>query len=64
MAARGSDPFAALFVSLTGQSSVTEPQRESVHRVADRDEQAIGDYLRAAALADGLDDALAEPDAE
>ncbi len=53
-----------VFESVTGQSAFTETQRVDVPvRIENLDEgQAVSAYLQTTIRADGLDDAIAEPD--
>jgi hypothetical protein len=53
--------FVDLFERVTGQSSVTEHQQADVGRDGSEAGQSVSDYLRTA-TADGLDDAIADPD--
>lgn len=58
------DELAALFVSVTGEETLTERQHcEYPVRVATRDGDGdVSGYVSAAMRADGLDDAIAPPD--
>ncbi|WP_267643819.1 hypothetical protein [Haloarchaeobius amylolyticus] len=53
--------LASLFVELTGETTVVEPQTDDSHGVLDADEGAA---VTEAMRNNGLDDALAEPDVD
>lgn len=58
--------FGDLFVAITGESTITEPQRVDVPvRLDERPrDEAVSRYVDAAVRADGLEDALSDPDAD
>ena len=52
-----------LFEQITGQSTLTERQNEGAPvRFPDRDDPDVSAYVAASIRADGLDDAIADPD--
>lgn len=62
MATRECDHLGALFVSVTGRSTITEPQRVDDRVLEDESASEISTYLHESVAATGLDDALGEPD--
>lgn len=61
-AERRSNRLGALFVEVTGRSTVTERQlRDPGARVDEGEAAPVAAYVRAAARADGLDDAIDDP---
>lgn len=56
--------FATLFESITGQTTITERQRSDILVRLDENgaESTVADYIDTAATADGLEDAIDEPE--
>lgn len=56
--------FGELFVSITGHSTLTEPQHVEEHHLDTGQLTDVSTYLHDTLRANGLDDAIADPDTQ
>ncbi|WP_158059270.1 hypothetical protein [Halorussus halophilus] len=57
------DQLGELFESVTGQSTITEPQHDDhTIRLGEQTEATVSAYVTAVTRADGLDDAVQAPE--